>query len=189
MNEKTAVIDFFCDVTQKSAQTLVSVVNGAMAEQIDKIIIRLSSTGGSLSPAFGAYHFLRSVKVPLVMYNYGNVESSAILLYLAADTRIAAPHGQFLIHPFHWTFGPSPVPLPKIVEAVASLNFDVSRYAEIFKERTEKADKPLDVIECLEGKPSVIGAEVAASCGLTTETPAVYADAPTGAIRAWIVEA
>ena len=93
MNQpKIAVMDFFCGITNKSAQALISLVNDVAAGQADKIIIRLSSCGGGLAPAFAAYHFLRSVNIPITMYNHGNVESFAVLLYLAGDTRIAASH-------------------------------------------------------------------------------------------------
>ena len=91
---KTAVIDFFCDITPKSAQTLVSVVNSALAERSTEIVIRLSSEGGSLSPAFAAYHFLRSVKTPMSIYNFGTVESSAVLLCQPGDIMEFVPDGK-----------------------------------------------------------------------------------------------
>ncbi|MCL2138814.1 MAG: ATP-dependent Clp protease proteolytic subunit [Treponema sp.] len=186
-NEKTAVIDFFCGITPQSAQTLVSVVNNAIENQASKIIIRLSSRGGDLAPSFGAYHFLRSTGIPLSVCNFGNIESSAVLLYLAADTRTAVAHSQFLIHPFHWTFPPGPVRVPAIKEAVASLDFDAGRYADIFNERTSGAEKRIDILKCLEGNPLVIGAQEALLCGITTVDPAEQAF-PAGALRAWIVE-
>jgi ATP-dependent protease ClpP protease subunit len=185
--QNEAFITVACDITHKSVSTLVSVVNNMAANGITKVTIHLSSEGGGLSPAFSAYHFLRSVSIPLVMYNAGNVESSAVLLYLAADVRAAAPHSRFLIHPFHWTFG-GRVFLPNIKEAVASLEFDSRRYADIFNERTQGADKPLDVLKCLNGEPLVIGTEVAGLCGITTEAPAENT-IPAGAVRSWIVEA
>jgi ATP-dependent protease ClpP protease subunit len=186
--QKEAFITFACDITQKSASTLISVANAMIENGIAKITIHLSSAGGGLLAAFSAYHFLRSASIPLVMNNMGNIESSAMLLYLAADTRSAAPHSRFLIHPFHWTFGPGSVFLPNIKEAVASLEFDSRRYADIFNERTQGADKPLDVIKCMEGDPLVIGAEEAGFCGITTETPAENT-IPAGAVHSWIIEA
>jgi ATP-dependent protease ClpP protease subunit len=64
---------------------------------------------------------------------------------LAAATRTAVPRSRFLLHPFHWTFGTANNPMPNIREALASLEFDSRRYAEIFNERTKGADKPVDV--------------------------------------------
>jgi ATP-dependent protease ClpP protease subunit len=189
MNEqKEAFITFVCDITQKSASTLISVANNMAANGIIKITVCLSSAGGELAAAFSAYHFLRSLSIPLVMHNAGSIESSAMLLYLAAGTRSAAPHSRFLIHPFHWTFGPSPVFLPNIREAVTSLEFDSRRYADIFNERTQGADKPLDVIKGMEREPLVIGAEEARLCGITTEAPAEIT-IPAGAAHTWIVDA
>jgi ATP-dependent protease ClpP protease subunit len=184
--QNEAFITFACGITQKSVNTLVGVVNDMAGKGITKVTVHLSSTGGDLSPAFSAYHILRSLSIPLVMHNTGNVESSAVLLYLAADDRTAASHSRFLIHPFHWTFGGS-VFLPHIKQAVASLEFDSRRYADIFNERTQGVDKPIDVLKCLNGEPLVIGADEAKIFGIVTLDHAETA-IPAGAIHALIVE-
>jgi ATP-dependent protease ClpP protease subunit len=185
--QNEAFITFACDVTQKSVTALISTVHKMIESGIAKITIHLSSGGGNLSAAFSAYHILRSAGIPLVMHNTGNVESCAVLLYLAADTRSAVPNSRFLIHPFHWTFGSGSISLPNIKEAVASLEFDSRRYADIFSERTENADKPVDVLRCLNGEPLVIGADVARPCAITTVDAAVIT-IPAGAPHCLIVE-
>jgi ATP-dependent protease ClpP protease subunit len=178
-------ITFLCDISQNSVNVLIRSVNEIAAKGITSVTINLSSMGGDLSPAFSAYHFLRSANIKLTTYNTGNVESSAVLLYLAADTRIATPHSRFLLHPFHWTFT-GRVFLPNIKEAVASLEFDSRRYSDIFNERTNGADKPVDVLKCLNGDPLVIGADVSGLYGITTEAPTVKA-IPAGAAHYVIV--
>ena len=84
-------------------------------------------------PAVDLDH-LRSLGIPLVSHNMGNVESSAVLLYLAADTRFAAPYSRFLLHNFHWTFSTESVRKPVISEILDSLDFDSARYRDIFNE-------------------------------------------------------
>jgi ATP-dependent protease ClpP protease subunit len=183
---KECFITFSCGITQKSVTSLISAISNCADNGMEKITVHLSSTGGGLLPAFSAYHFLRSVNIPLVMHNAGNVESSAVLLYLAADTRIAAPHSRFLLHPFTWNFN-GDIPAPVIRNCLASLDFDSRRYGDIFNERTNGADKPIDVFKCLNGEPLVIGAEESRHCGLSSEKPAVYTT-PAGAIHSLIVE-
>jgi ATP-dependent protease ClpP protease subunit len=183
--KNTAVIDFFCDITEKTANQLIAGINEAISFKLSKIIIRLSSSGGDLVPAFGAYNFLRYSKVPLTICNMGNVESSAILLYLAADARLAVPGSRFLFHPLHWTFIPNLVHIPKIKEALASLEFDTKRYRDIFNERTQGAENPIDVLKCLDGDPLIVGADVARHRGITTEDPAEPA-IPAGAFHRWV---
>ena len=187
-NKKTAVIDFFSEITEHSAQRLISVVTESiLALESNEIIIRLSSCGGKLSSAFSVYNFLRLIDIPLTIYNTGNVESSAILLYLAGDTRIAVPHSKFLIRPLNWTFESGPVYIPSLKEALISLDYDARRYTDIFNERTSGAEKPIDISNCLYSETIIIGTDTARSCGITTADFSTYT-LPVKANHAWIVE-
>ena len=186
-NIRVDIIDFFGNLNQKTVQSLISIVGGAEINKTSEIIIRLSSGGGDLSPTFAAYQFLREVSVPLTIYNFGNVESSAVILYLAGNTRRAARSSRFMLHPFFWGFAPGPVYIAGLREAIATLEIDAKRYADIFYERTQGADKSVDVLKCLEGHPLVIGAEEARSYGITTIDPIEFT-IPTGAVRSLIVD-
>jgi len=182
--ENISVIDFFCGITLKSARALVSVVNNAVHNNPAKIVIRLSSTGGSLDPAFAAYHFLRAAGAPLEIYNAGNVQSSAVLLYLAADTRCAAPHSRFLFHNFHWAFGGEPVIHSSLREKIFNLDFDAARYCDIFNERTQGAKSPVNIVEALKGNAVIVSAATAIEAGVCSAIaePAV----PAGADLWWV---
>jgi ATP-dependent protease ClpP protease subunit len=187
MNEtpRVDVINFISDVSQKSIAALVEITGKARNNNSSKIILNISSTGGNLQSAFAAYYHLRSLGIPLVSHNTGTVESSAVLLYLAADVRLAAPHARFLFHTFQWTFGSETVRHPTLRENIASLDFDAQRYRNIFNERTEGAERPGEVFKALDMDGFFIAAPAAAITGGLCSgiaEPAV----PAGAVFWWI---
>lgn len=61
----------------------------------------ISSTGGDVNAAMAAYHYLRSLPVPLQTYNLATVSSSANLVYCAGDKRYTFPASKFLFHNVH----------------------------------------------------------------------------------------
>ena len=61
----------------------------------------ISSTGGNVDAGIAAYHYLRSLPVPLHTYNLATVSSSANLLYCAGDKRYSFPASKFLFHNVH----------------------------------------------------------------------------------------
>jgi len=184
MNERIDVVNFISGINPKSIAALVDVTGQARKHGSGKIILNISSTGGDLAPIFGAYYHLRSLGIPLVAHNIGNVESSAVILYLAADVRFAAPHSRFMFHDFNWTFRGESVRKHVIAEKLASLDFDSARYRDIFNERTKGAKSPVEIGESLEGNALYASAAAAVDMGMCSEIaePTV----PAGAILWWI---
>jgi ATP-dependent protease ClpP protease subunit len=181
---KTDVITFVSDINQNSLARLVGITEQAKKEGSGRIIINISSMGGGLQPAFAAYHYLRSLGTLIETHNIGTVESAAVLLFLAADIRRASPHSRFLLHPFNWTFN-GEIAAPVLRNALNSLDFDARRYGDIFNERTQGAQTPVDVFQCLNKTETIIGAVAAASAGICSAVADVNA-APVGA-RIWSV--
>lgn len=62
------------------------------------------SEGGDVNSGISLFNFLRAVPVPLIMHNFGCVDSIAILVYMAADTRYVTDNGRFFFHGFTSTF-------------------------------------------------------------------------------------
>jgi ATP-dependent protease ClpP protease subunit len=174
------VVNFVSGINQQSIGTLVNVTGQARNNGSSRILIHLSSTGGALQPAFAAYNYLRSLDIPIETHNIGTVESAAILLFLAADTRRADPHSRFLLHSFNWTFN-GDIEAPVLRRALASLDFDAQRYGNIFNERTQGAQSPVDIFKCLDHEQLIIGASAAVSAGIVAAVS--VAAIPTGAIR------
>lgn len=181
-NEKRIdVITCFGDINDLLVSRLIDVSGQAINYKSSEIHLHISSRGGDLHAGFAAYHHLRSLNIPLIAHNIGNVESAAVLLFLAADTRLAAPHATFLLHPFHWTYAAGGYRTGVLQENFESLEFDINRYAEIFDERTQKG---FDIRDCLSGGALRMSAASAFDAGIIT-SPASAPNAPQGAIRWW----
>jgi len=129
-----------------------------------------SSTGGNLQAGFTMYELLRSLPVPVTMCNVGSVESIAVIVYLGASIRIAAPKSTFKLHGFSWTFNSNVTQFNEVSDAFASLCADVKRYTDIFKERTQGAKRKINIREYLRGKTLLLDADEAAACAITTST-------------------
>ena len=172
---------------QITPETLIGLQNCSMeaiSQGASEIHIHISSEGGSNDCGFAAYHFLRSLPVQITTHCIGNVESMAVILFLAADKRLIVPHGKIKIHPMHWGFNAGPVDHDRLAEFVASMDFDAKRYTAIFKERTEGADKPVDVFAHLMGQAKLLTAAGSQTSGIATG----IADAaiPMAAIKWWV---
>jgi ATP-dependent protease ClpP protease subunit len=178
------VVNFVSGINPKSVAALINATGNARNSGSTKIILNISSIGGDLAPIFGAYYHLRSLGIPLVSHNIGNIESSAVLLYLAADVRLAAPHSRFMFHNFHWGFPSGPVMHSDVREKAASLDSDAQRYGDIFNERTKGAECPIEIFKALNGDTLLTSGTAAIAGGLCSEIaePVV----PPGAIFWWI---
>ena len=178
-SEKIHVVNFVSGINQKSVAQLVEFTTEARNCKASKIILNISSTGGELTSAFGTYYHLRSLGIPLVTHNMGNVESAAVLIYLAGDTRLAAPHCRFLIHKLRWQFANETVTQSFISEKLMNIEFDTARYRDIFNERTQGAESPIDIDKALMGDSAFLSARDALSAGICTciSELAVAADA------------
>jgi hypothetical protein len=88
-----------------------------------------------------------------------------------------------LFHPFNWNFN-GDIPAPVLRTALNSLDFDAKRYGDIFNERTQGAQTPVDIFECLENEQLIMGASTAVSAGIVSAIAG--AAIPVGAIMWWI---
>jgi ATP-dependent protease ClpP protease subunit len=177
-------IHFMREINPETLTGLQNVCLGALQGGATEINIHLSSIGGGTDYGFTAYHFLRSLPVRLTIHCISNVESMAVILFLAADTRLIVPHGKVKIHPMHWGFNAGAVDHDRLREFVDSMDFDADRYSAIFKERTQGADKPVDVSSHLLGKANILDSQSALSAGIATGI--AEATIPKDAVRWWV---
>jgi len=158
-------------ITVDSVNTLRNMVLNATSNVQSlpsEIIIHFSSPGGNLNAGFTLYNFLRSVQVPLHMHNIGNVDSVAVIIFLAAETRSCSPHSRFKLHNLDWTFSEGSIAHASLTEYSRQLDFERDRYAAIFNERTKAAQSSIDILDCLSGSAKIIDIETARASGITT---------------------
>jgi len=93
---------FLQKVTNETVGILLSEIEKKIQDHDPASInLFISSTGGNVNAAMAAYHYLRSLPVPLQTYNLATVSSSANLLYCAGDKRYSFPASKFLFHNVH----------------------------------------------------------------------------------------
>lgn len=177
-------INFTTDINPQSLLALQNLCLRAISEGATEITIFFSCSGGNTDSGFTAYHLLRSLPIPVTMHCIGNVESMGIIMFLAADNRIATTHAKFKIHPLHWDFPATRLDHDRLNEYSESLDFDAERYATIFEERTKAAKNPLKIRETLGGKASIFGTTEAIDCGLATASAVGHID--PSAIHWWV---
>lgn len=136
-------------------------------KNVDEAVLYLSSHGGSLTSAFVAYQYLRSVPFPISVVNMGTIESAAIIVFLAGTTRYTIKDNRFTIHPFSWSFN-GPASYQQICEAMHSLEQDQEHYKNVFLERTSNASSPIDIKKCLLEESLILTNDFALSSGICT---------------------
>lgn len=177
-------IHFLRSIDPASLGSLQNVVLSALRDGATELHVHLSSDGGTNDQGFAIYHFLRSLSVPITMHCIGTVESMAVIMYLAGETRLIVPHGKIKIHPMHWSFSSGTIDHGRLSEYVDSLDFDAKRYAEIFDERTNPATERIDVRAHLAGKAILLDAKSACEVGIASSV--MDAQIPAEAIRWWV---
>lgn len=165
---KKHLFNLFVEINPKTTSTLRDEISNAVFQQgADEIILAISSTGGSLESGFSLYNFLRTLRKPITTINMGSTESIALIPYLAGDTRVTLASSKFLIHGFQWTFSNGSVSHSVLKEYVASLDADVTRYAQIFNDCTKKGKQHLDVLKHLNGDPLFLLANESLNYGIS----------------------
>lgn len=189
---KTNIFHFFAPINPKTVSTLIDQMLTGLNYQDDnranKILIKFSSGGGDLQSGFTLYNFIRSIspRVPISIVNMGDIDSIAVICYLAVDTRLVVPNSRFLLHDFHWNFSAGSVDHSRLTEHVASLDFDVKRYCDIFKERTKGAKSAIDINKHLHGVPLLVDATAAMDCGIAHKTAHPKDTFVDGALDWWV---
>lgn len=98
-------VHFFAAINQQTVQSLIQLVGQGMNHLQQQgagpthLVLRISSPGGSSDHGLLAYNILRQLPIQnKIAIGMGNVDSAAILPFLACDTRVSFRNCRFLIH-------------------------------------------------------------------------------------------
>lgn len=162
---RTHVVHFTAPINSNTCGQLIERCTHAIEQGADELVIKIATMGGECSYGFSLYNFLISLPVPVKTHNLGTVESMGNIIFLAGEHRTACPHSKFLFHPFHWTLNGA-VDHARMSEYAMSLDYDLQLYADIVAERTQGAQSPLNVLDCLMAAPRILNAVDALQAGL-----------------------
>ena len=122
---------FVGELNQASAKTLTTKICLATQSGAPSLHLVLQSTGGGVSEGVFLHNFIKTLPIPITIYNIGSVCSAAVLAYLAAPKRQASKHASFMIHRVSTT--QQGVDGDSLAAAVDSLKIDDERNDEILK--------------------------------------------------------
>ena len=128
----------------------------------DRLVVSISSIGGDVGLAVDIYKVLRGISEHTYVetHNGGSVESSAVIIFLAGDIRIANVGTYFLLHGLWRSYD----------NDINKLNCDIERYAAIFEKRTRHAKDIIDIRQILNDRHCEVRVDWRSSFdyGLTT---------------------
>ena len=164
------IVHFIGPINHGSASAVRNLCLQALQNGATEIELHMSSEGGNMTAGFALYFFLKSLPVPLTTHNIGSIESVAVVIFLAGQTRYACPGTRFLIHPLHWGFGSLvAADHSRVSEWRDCLDFDAERYACIFEEATKNAGVKDDIRTHLFGNARIFDAGQALEAGIIHE--------------------
>lgn len=77
----------------------ISRIEAMTMDEASEIYIRINSQGGSLPVALAFAGYLRSLPCRVVAYNMAHCDSAAIVVFAAAQERVATESSSFMFHP------------------------------------------------------------------------------------------
>jgi ATP-dependent protease ClpP protease subunit len=140
-NTSTAYLYFSQPIDDKSTLSLTNGLIDLRAKGFKTINLMLNSNGGDVTLGIAMYHILCAMDITINTYAISNVNSAAILLYLAGKERIANRESLFAFHSARESFNIEKLTPDEINERSSALAIDDDRMKEIFKERLTVTDK------------------------------------------------
>ena len=90
---------FYAEINENTVRAVIDSMRHIVARgSVQEVHMAMSSVGGDPSAGIVLYNFLRVVPFNLTIHNLGNVDSAAIVIYLAGHYRTCAPQSRFLFH-------------------------------------------------------------------------------------------
>jgi ATP-dependent Clp protease, protease subunit len=165
--ERTVFIKFFAAVNENSINPLMNIVDQSVREGVQRLVLLISSTGGSVFHGLSAYNCLKGLPIEIETHNFGSVDSIGVVLFLAGSKRYSVPDARFLIHPVSWGFE-SNVRLEdkQIEETLKSLRIDTENIAAVIAASTKKKER--DIIKFMHER-TTLSPEQAQEFGLVHE--------------------
>jgi ATP-dependent Clp protease, protease subunit len=163
-HNKTSVYGMFVgELNQASVKSLTHSLGIATQEASDLNLI-LQTTGGTVSEGVYLYNLIRTMPIPIAIYNIGSVCSAGVMAYLGASKRVSSKFASFMIHRCQASpQGANPAQLSAVAE---SLTIDDERMDEILRSHLNLSPEQWETYN----RHSLwIGAKTAIETGFATE--------------------
>jgi ATP-dependent protease ClpP protease subunit len=143
----TAYISFCKPISTETATGLLKACKETLCDWADQqktrryewtqLRMMISSGGGNVVAAFGAYNELKGMPIEIHTINTGATDSSALMIFMAGKKRYATPKSAFLFHQMTWTFqSKDDLPLSVLADAARWLKVYQDMMAETIADGT-----------------------------------------------------
>jgi ATP-dependent protease ClpP protease subunit len=164
---KTTVIRFYAFVNEQTVSTLLNIIDGKVKTGTKRIVLLISSPGGSVFAGLSAYHYLKGIPVEVITHNFGTADSIATVMYCAGSKRYSVPQARFLMHGIAASF-PAGVQLEEgnVDQQLKLMQQEVNAIASVIAENSKKT---LTEVQGAISKRTVLTSEEAQKWGLVHE--------------------
>ncbi|MBK9176130.1 MAG: ATP-dependent Clp protease proteolytic subunit [Flavobacteriales bacterium] len=95
----TIYLNLFDEITMPKVQAIMATCADLYARhKPDTLHFLISSTGGQVIAGITLHNYLKALPVKVVMHNIGNIDSIAVIVFLAGEERYASHGTSFLFH-------------------------------------------------------------------------------------------
>lgn len=155
------MIKIIGQINEQSYKQFSEDLDAALFDNVSPICIELHSEGGNSQDALAFYGKIRNCSLPISVTAHGIVHSSAILVLVAADQRMATSECQFLVHDSRESF--KNMSLDDLLCAVERVEREEKQWAELLEARTVT---PWQVWRQMSRKETYLDAKEALQFGL-----------------------
>jgi ATP-dependent protease ClpP protease subunit len=142
--ERVTYIQFCAPIIENSIRTLMQNILNEVNYGTNRLVILISSPGGSVFWGLTAYNFLKGLPINIDTHNIGSVDSVAIVVYCAGIRRYSVPHGRFLMHGVGFDVPQGTRFDEKTLdERMKSLRMDMENIAGVISENTGKSEEEI----------------------------------------------
>lgn len=173
------------EVKEQHLQLVKNRITEQLAVSKKAILLNVNSEfGGSVPGAIGFYDWVRSNKIPLVTVAEGEVASSALYIFLAAQParRFITENCQIFLHRHTWSSNGVPLTLAEIKAEAGSMEFQENRGIGIICDNTGL--KRTQVLRFMNG-PTYLAPDKAVQLGFAKE---LRRNMPTALVGKVVVE-
>ena len=142
--KKTAVIRFMAQVDGETAKVLLETVDRLVSERAERLILLMSTPGGSVFHGLSVYNYLRGLSIEIETVNFGSVDSIGVVIFCAGSRRTSVPNARFLLHGVSSNIqGPVTADEKQLEEIIKGLQIDVRNISRVVAETTKKTEQEI----------------------------------------------
>ena len=141
-------INFFDNINDDSARKLMELCSQVRdTHNPESITILFSSGGGFVNSGVCLYNFLKAFPCEIIMHNIGNIDSSAVIVFLAGSKRFSSPVSSFLLHGITWNFlSDAQFKKEQLSEILSGMEENEKRIAKILSSNTSLTTEEVENI-------------------------------------------